>query len=123
MVGLGELMMSLDLHRQGLSPTAIARQLGIDRKTVRKYIADRMDPPNYRVQPRRELCIVCRARTLGRLCPSAARSTGVTSMDIYRAKLGRTPWPPALSTRSCPPQPASSCGPPAPRVADAHAPR
>ena len=31
--------MILDLHRQGLSPTAIARQLGIDRKTVRKYIA------------------------------------------------------------------------------------
>jgi transposase len=28
-------MMILDLHRQGLSPTAIARQLGIDRKTVR----------------------------------------------------------------------------------------
>ena len=38
-VRLGELMMILDLHRQGLSPTAIARQLGIDRKTVRKYIA------------------------------------------------------------------------------------
>jgi transposase len=46
-------MMILDLHRQGLSPTAIARQLGIDRKTVRKYIARGMDPPNYRAQPRR----------------------------------------------------------------------
>lgn len=46
--------MILDLHRQGLSPTAIARQLGIDRKTVRKYIARGMDdPPNYRAQPRR----------------------------------------------------------------------
>jgi transposase len=44
-------MMILDLHRQGLSPTAIARQLGIDRKTVRKYIARGMDPPNYRAQP------------------------------------------------------------------------
>ena len=43
-VRLGELMMILDLHRQGLSPTAIARQLGIDRKTVRKYIARGMDP-------------------------------------------------------------------------------
>jgi transposase len=52
-VRLGELMMILDLHRQGLSPTAIARQLGIDRKTVRKYIARGMDPPNYRAQPRR----------------------------------------------------------------------
>jgi Winged helix-turn helix len=37
-VRLGEFMMILDLHRQGLSPTAIARRLGIDRKTVRKYI-------------------------------------------------------------------------------------
>src|ERR1700733_10711085 len=46
-------IMILDLHRQGLSPTAIARQLGIDRKTVRKYIARGMDPPNYRAQPRR----------------------------------------------------------------------
>jgi transposase len=46
-------MMILELHRQGLSPTAIARQLGIDRKTVRKYIARGIDPPNYRAQPRR----------------------------------------------------------------------
>jgi transposase len=46
-------MMILDLHRQGLSSTAIARQLSIDRKTVRKYIARGMGPPNYRAQPRR----------------------------------------------------------------------
>ncbi len=48
--------MILDLHRQGLSPTAIARQLGIDRKTVRKYIAHGMEPPHYRAQPRRPRC-------------------------------------------------------------------
>ena len=46
-------MMILDLHRQGLIPTAIARQLGIDRETVHKYIARGMDPPDYRAQPRR----------------------------------------------------------------------
>jgi transposase len=45
--------MILELHRQGLSPTAIARQLGIDRKTVRKYIARGLEPPSYRSQPRR----------------------------------------------------------------------
>lgn len=39
--------MILELHRQGLSPTAIARQLGIDRKTVRKYIARGLEPPAY----------------------------------------------------------------------------
>ena len=53
MVRLGELVMILELHRQGLSPTAIARQLGIDRKTVRKYIAHGLEPPTYRSQPRR----------------------------------------------------------------------
>jgi transposase len=37
-VQLGELMMILDLHRQGLSITAIARRTGRDPKTVRKYI-------------------------------------------------------------------------------------
>ena len=39
MVRTGELVMLMELHRQGLSPTAIARQLGIDRKTVRIFIA------------------------------------------------------------------------------------
>jgi DNA-binding NarL/FixJ family response regulator len=32
-------MIILELHRQGLSISAIARRLGTDRKTVRKYIA------------------------------------------------------------------------------------
>ena len=39
--------MILDLHRQGLSVSAIARQLGVDRKTVRKYIARGLEPPTY----------------------------------------------------------------------------
>ena len=38
MIRLGELVMILDLHRQGLSVSAIARQLECDRKTMRKYI-------------------------------------------------------------------------------------
>ncbi len=53
MIRVGELVMILDLHRQGLSPTAIARRLGIDRKTVRKYIARGLEPPSYRKVPRR----------------------------------------------------------------------
>lgn len=39
MIKLGEIVMILELHRQGVSVSAIARQLGIDRKTVRKHIA------------------------------------------------------------------------------------
>ena len=48
MIKLGELVMILDLHRQGLSVSAIARQLGVDRKTVRTYIAKGLEPPAYK---------------------------------------------------------------------------
>ena len=37
MVNLGEIVMILDLARQGLSVSAIARRTGNDRKTIRKY--------------------------------------------------------------------------------------
>jgi len=53
---LGNLVMILELHRQGLSPTAIARQLGIDRKTVRKYIARGLEPPAYGPRQPRPRC-------------------------------------------------------------------
>jgi transposase len=46
-IQLGELVMILDLHRQGLSVSAIARRVGIDRKTVRKYIERGLEPPSY----------------------------------------------------------------------------
>lgn len=47
MVQLGELMMILELHRQGLSITAIARRTGRDPKTVRKYIERGVEAPVY----------------------------------------------------------------------------
>jgi transposase len=50
-IKLGELVMILDLHRQGLSVSAIARQLGIDRKTVRTHIAKGLEPPTYKARP------------------------------------------------------------------------
>jgi len=46
-VRLGELVMILDLHRQGLGVSAIARRTGLDRKTVRKYIESGLEPPAY----------------------------------------------------------------------------
>src|SRR5580693_1135311 len=46
-IRLGELVMILDLHRQGLSVSAIARQLERDRKTVRKYIDRGLAVPAY----------------------------------------------------------------------------
>jgi len=50
-VKLGELMMILELHRQGLTVSAIARQLDMDRKTVRRYIARGLEPPAYGPRP------------------------------------------------------------------------
>jgi transposase len=46
-IKLGEVVMILDLHRQGLTVSAIARELGIDRKTVRKCITRGLEPPAY----------------------------------------------------------------------------
>jgi Winged helix-turn helix len=39
--------MILELHRQGVGVSAIARQLELDRKTVRRYIAQGLEPPAY----------------------------------------------------------------------------
>ena len=55
MIKLGELVMILDLHRQGLSVSAIARQAGVDRKTVRTYIAKGLEPPAFRALQQRML--------------------------------------------------------------------
>src|SRR3984893_6067774 len=52
-IKLGELVMILDLHRQGLSVSAIARHLCIDRKTVRSAIAKGLEPPKYKTRPPR----------------------------------------------------------------------
>ena len=49
-IRLGELVVILDLHRQGLSVSAIARRIGLDRKTVRRYVERGLEPPAY--QPR-----------------------------------------------------------------------
>jgi transposase len=43
--------MILDLARQGLTVSAIARRTGHDRKTIRKYIARGMEPPAYSPRP------------------------------------------------------------------------
>ena len=40
-------MMILELHRQGLTITAIARRTGRDPKTVRKYIERGIEAPVY----------------------------------------------------------------------------
>lgn len=39
--------MILELYQQGVSISAIARRLELDRKTVRRYIAQGLEPPSY----------------------------------------------------------------------------
>ena len=41
------LFMLHELHAQGVSIGAIARQTGLERKTVRSHLAARIQPPNY----------------------------------------------------------------------------
>jgi transposase len=36
-----------ELKKRGLSISAIARQTGLDRKTVKKYLASRLEAPAY----------------------------------------------------------------------------
>src|SRR4051795_4888481 len=52
-IKLGKLVMILELHRQGISVSAIARQLGIDRKTVRVHIGKGLTAPGYKARPPR----------------------------------------------------------------------
>ncbi|MFN0067705.1 MAG: IS21 family transposase [Limisphaerales bacterium] len=81
MIQLGELVMILDLHRQGLSASAIGRQLGLDRKTVAKYVERGLEPPQY--GPREP-----RPRLLGPyedyLRERVARYPGLTARRLLR---------------------------------------
>ena len=43
MVKLEGVVMILELHRQGLSVSEIARRSGLDRKTVRRYVERGLD--------------------------------------------------------------------------------
>ncbi len=45
MVELREIVMTLELKRQGLGVSAIARQTGLDRKTVGKHLERGLEVP------------------------------------------------------------------------------
>src|SRR3954453_5577255 len=52
-VTLGEIVLIHDLKRQGLTVSAIARKVGLDRKTVRRHLERGMGPPAYGPRPPR----------------------------------------------------------------------
>ncbi len=39
------------LHKQGMSSRAIARELGISRNTVKRYLQAKSEPPKYTPRP------------------------------------------------------------------------
>ena len=47
MIDQGEAFMIHHLKRHGLSIQAISHRTGLDRKTVRKYLQNGLDPPSY----------------------------------------------------------------------------
>jgi len=47
MVTLGEIVLIHDLKRQGPSISAIARKIGLDRKTMRRHLGRGLEAPVY----------------------------------------------------------------------------
>jgi hypothetical protein len=86
-IKLGELVMILELHRQGVSVSAIARQLGIDRKTVRTHIAKGLTAPAYTPRPPR-------GRLIDPFVPylreTALQRSLLNNPSTYRGCWGRT---------------------------------
>ncbi len=81
MIKLGEMVMILDLHRQGLSVSAIAKATGADRKTVRKYIERGLEAPSY--GPRKPRQAVIDPFT-AYLRERVARYPALTGRRLYR---------------------------------------
>jgi transposase len=103
-VKFGEFIMILELHRQGLKVAAIARQLGIDRKTVRKYISRGLEPPTYGPRPRRQkstdpFLLYLRERL--------AAFPGLTAMRLWRELRERGYAGGKRAVRDIRPEPAS----------------
>ena len=103
MIKLGELVMILDLHSQGLSVSAIARQVGVDRKIVRTYIAKGLEPPAYKKRPPAPSLVDRFEPYLRERLPHSLRS------EACRSTRGATP--------RRPPGPSEARGRAAPRLA------
>ena len=79
--------MILELHRQGLSVSAIARTCGIDRKTIRKYIDRGLEAPAYSARTPRTTVIDPFADYLRERVKSYAGLTGQRAAGTEVARL------------------------------------
>ena len=87
--------MILELHRQGVSVSAIARQVGLDRKTVRKYIEHGLEPPMHGPRPPRASKIAPFSRYLRERLAAFPQLTGRRLHRELREQLptGHPSWP------------------------------
>ena len=80
-IGLREVVLIQELNRQGLSVSAISRQTGLDRKTVRKYLAKGLEVPVY--SPRKAVISAVEAHR-AYLLERMAAYPGLSARRLYR---------------------------------------
>lgn len=85
LVTLGEVVMILDLRREGMSISAIARRVGLDRKTVRRYIDRGLEPPAYGPRERRETKVKRFERYIGERLAAFPELTATRLLREVRA--------------------------------------
>ncbi len=85
LVRLGEVVMILDLRREGMSISAIARRVGLDRKTVRRYIDRGLEPPAYGPRERRETKVKPFERYIGERLAAFPELTATRLLREIRA--------------------------------------
>lgn len=78
--------MILELKRQGLGVSAIARQTGLDRKTVRKYLAQG------RPQPARHHHHLLETKHLAQAVASRRRAGLICGPDLLLAHISALGW-------------------------------
>jgi len=86
MVDLRGLMMILELHRQGLTVSAIAERTGRDRKTVRKYIRQGLKVPTYKPRGPRPTVVTPFAEYLRERVTAWPQLTGARLLREIRAQ-------------------------------------
>ena len=112
MITLGELVMIVDLCRQGLSLSARAQQLGVDRKTVSAHIAGGLAPPVYKKGATRVFSMVLGYSPVdlgalfsirickGSLAVTSARGDRLPRGPFFRTVKGELEWKP-ICLSSC----------------------
>lgn len=86
MVDLRGLLMILELHRQGLSVSAIAERTGRDRKTVRKYIRQGLQVPKYKARAPRSTVVTPFAEYLRERLAAWPQLTGARLLREVRER-------------------------------------